>query len=524
MISRWLVFPQALNILGMNRSGRSLINYITSICLQVMQLGIAIISTPLLLHWLGDNRYGAFRAATDWTNYIGLLELGVGGALSALIAKALGSGDKSKVGAILATGMRIYLQILAVMIIVYVGLGWFITDLVPVKASLQQELKLGYWISGLGFLFFPLTPLQFLVSASQRSYAVNILLGFQSALITSGNLLFAKLGLGIPGQYISILLGTAFFQLSLVWQEFKNYPHLFTSIFTRNPKIEQEVWQLNVPTLLLNLSGRVALLTDNIIIAANLGAVAVVPFFVTQRLAAIAQSQIQGLGNASWASLAELYFHDELDKFNARLIELTRLVAIMAIALLVPIVCFNHHFINIWVGTSRYAGDWVNVLSGVNAFLLGLLSLWGWVFSGTANVAKIVPASLTTSGINLVASLVFTRWLGLPGPLMGTLAGFTISICWTPLLLKQNFGISLPLLFWAFIKPLCFGIPYMVGLWWLSRSFTPWGWLGLGLEMSVSALLYLAIAWLMIIEPEERDRWYERIKPILDKILRRSEK
>jgi hypothetical protein len=80
--------------------------------------------------------------------------------------------------------MRIYLQILAVMIM-YVGLNWFITDLVPVKASLQQELKLGYWISGLGFLFFPLTRLQFLVSASQRSYAVNILLGFQSAIITS---------------------------------------------------------------------------------------------------------------------------------------------------------------------------------------------------------------------------------------------------------------------------------------------------------------------------------------------------
>jgi hypothetical protein len=102
---------------------------------------------------------------------------------------------------------------------------------------------------------------------------------------------------------------------------------------------------------------------------------------------------------------------------------------------------------------------------------------------------------------------------------MGTLAGFTISIWWTPLLLKQNFGTSLRLLFWAFIKPLCFGIPYMAGLWWLSRSFTPWGWLGLGLEISMSALLYLAIAWRMIIEPEERDRWYERIKPIISKIL-----
>jgi Na+-driven multidrug efflux pump len=81
----------------MNRSERSLINYITSIFGTAMLLAVSIVSTPLLLAWLGDTRFGAFRAASDWASYIGLLELGVGGALSALVAKALGSGEKNQV-------------------------------------------------------------------------------------------------------------------------------------------------------------------------------------------------------------------------------------------------------------------------------------------------------------------------------------------------------------------------------------------------------------------------------------------
>jgi len=365
----------------MNRSERSVINYITSILGYAMLLSVTIVSTPLLLGWLGDTRYGAFRAASDWASYIGLLELGIGGALSALVAKALGTGDKKQVGLILAAGIRIYLQILGLMFIAYLVLGWFITDLVPIKAEmpiraeLQQELRIGYWLGGLGMIFFPLTPLQFLVSASQRNYLLNILLTIQAFAITGGNLLFAKLGLGIPGQYISALIGATVLQISICWQEWRNYPNLLGSIFTYHPEVEKDIWQLNLPNLLLSLSGRVALFTDNIVIAANLGAEQVVPFYITQRLAAIAQAQIQGLGNSSWASLAELYFHGELDRFNGRLIELTKLVAVMAIALLIPIACYNPYFLALWVGADRYAGESVNLLVTVMFFARTTISM-----------------------------------------------------------------------------------------------------------------------------------------------------
>jgi len=130
-----------------------------------------------------------------------------------------------------------------------------------------------------------------------------------------------------------------------------------------------------------------------------------------------------------------------------------------------------------------------------------------------------VPISLTTSIINLIASIGFTRWLGLPGPLLGTLTGSMISICWMPFLLKRIFGTPTNSLLWAFTKPLGLGIPYAVGLGWISRNHQPWGWIGLGAEMAIAALLYLGLAWFIVLESRERDLWYGRIKPMLPKFL-----
>ncbi len=109
-----------------------------------MRLSISIFGTPLLLHCLGDESYGAFRAPTDWGNYLNLLELGISGSLLALLAKALGIGEHQQILLTLATGIKAYLKILIVMVLAGLGLGLFITHLVPVQGVLISELQKGY--------------------------------------------------------------------------------------------------------------------------------------------------------------------------------------------------------------------------------------------------------------------------------------------------------------------------------------------------------------------------------------------
>lgn len=500
-----------------HRTGRSVVNFATGFMLHLMTLGIGILSTPQLLSWLGDKRYGAFRAASDWGNYLNLLELGISGSLLALLAKAVGIGERQQIRLTLVTGIRVYLKIMIVMVLAGVGLGLFITRVVPVEGILVGELQTGYWLGFLAIFLLPLTPFRLLADASQRGYFANVFIMFQSLIITGLALLLARGGFGITGQYLAVLAGNIAFQLLMCWDGLRHYPDVFSAIKDNQAQIpiQKQLWQLNWSTFTLNLSGRLGLFTDNIIISYSLSPATVVPFFVTQRLAVLAQTQIQGMGNATWAALADLHAKGEKEKFNARLIELTRLVALMGVTFMVAIAAYNHHFIKLWVGEDRFGGDGVTLLAACNGLFLGLLSLWGWCFSGTGNQPKLVRSVTLSAVINFLVSIIGTHFFGIIGPLLGTFIAFTTVSLWQlPLLIQEVFGTSLRQLFLAVAQPLAVGIPYGLVIWWIAKRHTPWGWLGLAAEMGLTAFIYVVIAWLLVLNESERQHWSirERLK------------
>jgi len=491
----------------MHRTERSIINFATGFLLQIIILSISFVSTPLLVHWLGDVRYGAFRAASDWGNYLTLLDLGISGSLLSLLAKASGIGDRQIIRNTLATGLRAYINITLIMVVAAISLGFFITHIIPLQGDLIGDLQTGYWLGILGIFFFPLTPFRLLADASQRSYLTNIFSLGQNLTITGVSLLLSSMGFGITGLYIAGLVGNIGFQIAMSWDGLRRYPDMIQPLrdIAGQRPIEKELWRLNWPTLALNLSSRVSLFTDNIIISSSLNPATVTKFIFTQRLITLVQWQLQTISNATWASLADLHAKGEKEKFNNRLIELTRLISVMGLASLTTIVPYNHHFVNLWVGSQRFGGDAVTLVAAANNLMLGIFSLWGWCFNSTGTQPKLVVPDVLAAGINLVASIICTHYLGIVGPLVGTFIAYTTVTLWQlPRLLNQLFGTSLTKLFWAVAKPLIVGVPYGFIIWRIAQSHIPWGWLGLVTEMALTGSIYLTLAWLLVFNQDER--------------------
>src|SRR5262249_19138538 len=67
-----------------------------------------------------------------------------------------------------------------------------------------------------------------------------------------------------------------------------------------DPEAGRAILRLSGPTLAVNVSSRLGLTTDALVVSAVLGSGAVTTLFVTQRLAALAQLQLLSIGNASW--------------------------------------------------------------------------------------------------------------------------------------------------------------------------------------------------------------------------------
>lgn len=472
---------------------------------------VAFVATPLLVSWLGVARYGAARALADWFGLLTLCELGLAGTLPPLLALALGRGDAAAVRRTLGAGVRAF-SLVAVAAMAGAALIALLSgSLVRVEPALLADLRTAALVGMLGLIVYPLAPFQSLVDAQQRGFVVQIFALVQSLLTTALALLLARAGWGITGQLLALTAGMAVFRAGLALAALGS---IAAPLLDRPGEDDwRAIKRLNMPTFLTAMAGRVGVYSDNIIVGLMLGPSHVTQLFLTQRLAALAGGQLLGVGNASWAALAELHAMGRKGTFNARLLDLTRVVAGLAVAALMPIAAFNRHFVALWVGADNFGGWAVTLLACANGYLLAVFSLWGWCFGGTGLMPVVTPIALIGAAINVTVSIVATRLAGLPGPLIGTFTSLLLTSTWMlPLRLAQHFGTPPGALLRAMLIPLAWGLPAGALLvWWTSRH-TPAGWIMLLAEMALAAIALLVLWWAFALTPVERDLLRERIR------------
>src|SRR5579872_2186125 len=218
----------------MSRTHRATWNYLSSLLVTALSLVAGFIATPWLLRWLGTERFGAFRVTSDWTGYLSIFELGLGGALLPLLARALGKNEQGKVRDLLAASIRAYLGITAAMLTAGLLLTVFITKLITVGPQNARDLRVGCSIGLASILWLPLvSPFRALMDARQRSYWVSLLLTVQSLLIAGASLLLAWMKWGITGQFVALVAGGAIFNIALIWDGIRRYPGVFLQAFRR---------------------------------------------------------------------------------------------------------------------------------------------------------------------------------------------------------------------------------------------------------------------------------------------------
>jgi O-antigen/teichoic acid export membrane protein len=480
---------------------------------------VGLFATPLILHWLGDERFGAFQVATDWMAYLILLEFGLGGALMPLIALSQARRDDKSLHDLMVTGVRAYAKVALASIVALVVLAIFATRLIPVQPKYAFDLRCSFLIGAFGVLMMPLMTFRALVEARQQGYWLGAFLTAQSITITAGSLVLAWAGWGISGQSIAVVVGGLVFNAALLWLCRSEVLSVFVDA-VRAPASEtarSDIRNLNAPSFVMTLCGRVSLLTDNIVVSGLLSPVLVTPCVLTQRLTSLAQRELQTIGNASWAALAELSAQGRKEVFSRRLLELTRVVAVVGLAALIPIVAFNRQFISLWVGRGRYAGDLITGLAAANALMQSIFSLWGWCVTGTGQIRRMLPMTIVQTALNLALSIAFTFAFGLAGPLLGTTAAFlAVSVWYMPMLMSEMFEVPASSLIYSVGAPLALALPYAAAIEWLVRSYGATGWLGVAYQMLTAAAVYLLLAWLIVVPPEDRASLISRVRLVVN--------
>lgn len=364
---------------------------------------------------------------------------------------------REKLIGLLSEGKRRYLKVSLITILIGLALLPFLKQLTSWPEQSQTDLIITFSFFICTSLLIPSNLYRGYLEASNRGHLVHFINFIQSIFFTFFALIFAYWGWKIKAQGIAILFSGILGAFLL-----RYFSDIKIKLLKKNPEFDKQISKIQKPQVLNELAGKLCFNIDQIIIGFFLGPVVVTKVFLGQRVVLIMQQQLLSLGQSSWASLSTLYYHNEKNDgvFEKRLMEMTKVLAVFAVAGLVPICILNHAFIELWVGESYLMEDNSLVyLASTNAFFFGLYSFWGLIFTVLGKAEAITKLYWAQAIVNVVASIVGVKLFGGIGPIFGTLvSNLLIPLWYYPILLKRHFRLNEMKLVTAFIWPLMVGI------------------------------------------------------------------
>ncbi|MEW6443406.1 MAG: flippase [bacterium] len=175
----------------------TLYNYLAVVSLTVVRF----VSMPVIVHGLGDDRYGIYAAVLSVVGYVGLLDLGIGLSLTKFVAEYAAKKDDRGLSELLSTALILYIVLGLAGAAGLVASSGFLTErFFRIPQDLWGEARGVLWISAVS-LFNGLTLGIFgnLLNGLQRQ-DVSRLISIGNTLVTySGAILLIRLGLGLVG-------------------------------------------------------------------------------------------------------------------------------------------------------------------------------------------------------------------------------------------------------------------------------------------------------------------------------------
>ena len=471
----------------MNKSKK--IGAILSYAANFINLLISFCLTPFVLTCLGDSEYGVYRTVQALTGQLALISIGIGTIASVYIAKYNARTDE-RAGIerenFLAMGMSIAAMISAVVILVGLGLYFFVDDLYAQTMNAEQ-IKLVQDM----FIILVINVALYLF----RDIFVGVIHGYERFIYSNG-LKVARLLLRV--LLIVVLLQLGFRSLALVWCDLALTVFLLLcdcvycfGVLKLRPRFHfwdkalfAGVFSFSLAMFLQTIVNQVNQNLDSVILGATITPerVAVYSLALTIYVAFNGlTSSVAGLFTPQAARLVQQNSSKEaLMDFVVKVGRMQCAAVALGIG---GFICVGQQFVSAWVGKGKMDVYYLSLIllipSGISAMLSGANSLLDGYLKRMGRSVILIFAAV----VNVVSSLIMIAFFDYWGAAMGTalsvIAGQIIAMS---LHYKKVFG----------FKPIQFFVRSCKGI-------VPSMFLGILLTLPLD-LLSLGDIWLLLVK------------------------
>lgn len=343
---------------------------------QAAPMVVALVSVPLLIAAIGDARFGFLSIAWMLIGYFGVLDLGIGRALTHAVAKRLAENPNEDTSDLTGSGlgMLVLLGVVAALLLLAAS-RWAVHDLIKVPEGLRPEALRALRVLAAALPFVLLAAgLRGLLEARQAFQQINYVQIPMGILLFAAPLLVIQFTVTLPAIILSLVLvriANCFALLAMCTREMAGFLRLRLSGHSLRELLRFGGWMT-----VSNVVSPVMVNMDRLFIGARLAVAEVTyyvtPFEVVSKLLII-PSAIANAAFPEFSRLAKLGAHAEIRRHLARSLAL-------AMALLVPpallAALLAHPLLAWWIGPE---------LADRSAGIMRLLAL-GVVINGASYI------------------------------------------------------------------------------------------------------------------------------------------
>ena len=459
---------------------------------------VAVFCIPLLIRGLGKDRFGVLTLAWALIGYASLFDLGLGRALTQLVARKLGAGEEREIPALVWTSLLLML-LLGLMGAAVVGLisPWLVHRVLNVPDELQRETLLSFYLLGLSVpVVISTAGLRGLLEAHQR-------FGLISALrIPLGVFNFAGPLLVLPFSKSLVPVVTTLFAGRIAgWAV-----HLLVCLRVAPELRRSVVWERSVAGPLLRFGGWMTVTNvvsplmvtlDRFLIGGLLSVTAIAyyatPYEVVTKFWMVPAALVGVMFPAF--STSSMQDHDRTAFLFGRSVKYILLVLFPIVLLLIVLA---QDGLSLWLGT-EFARHSFRVLQwlAVGVFINSLAQVPFALLQGVGKPELTAKLHLVELPAYLISLYWLTKTLGIEGAAIAWTARVAIDALVLFALVRRFFRAR-----FAF-KPWTAKLIALV-LVTLGLAVLPQALLWKATFLSLTILGFVLIAWFRVLSPEER--------------------
>ena len=399
-----------------------------------------LLLTPLILSYLGQDRFAVWALFWSLTQYFLLLDMGLGSSLVKYFSEYQSRGDAVSINRILASALLFYLALGAVVVILLWPVVAWIASLFSIPEGLRSEAARTFQV-GLVVLFLMNLVSLFdgLLKGFQRMDLVNLTLIVVSIPNLFGSYLVLRLGWGLLGL-VTVASIVYLFQLLLLAVQAKiAYPALAWRRQDLRFESLKALFGYGIRFQISQVSQLVSYQADKILLGLFVPLRYVTYYDLGSKVCYLLHDLPHIMLGAVFPAASELAGKEDQGRLWVMFERGTKYLLLFTVPILVGTWLTAHLILQVWLG---------HVLPDIHLAIM-LLSMGYWtvvsmgmvttIGAGIGWVAPLMRVSLIQGGLNLLLSLALIVPFGYVGVLIGTTVALILSNGYLLVLFCQEF-------------------------------------------------------------------------------------